>query len=164
MADPHHQEQVNESTPEIQPPEFLLPRPLQQRGTRSKIYLSWGDQIYGPSTRDEVLAGLRASWFEEGALYWHEGLDEWKPVTEFPLSAQEPAWTKKERPAAGGNLPDAPALPASAKRVPPGKRPSPGPAKTPARGLDGPGRVLVAGFILLAVLLTVGVILLLTLV
>ena len=77
--------------------------------TQDKIYVSWNGEIYGPSKSEDIAAGIRAAWFEEGTLYWHEGLDQWRPLAEFPL---------KEAPPPGGHarlnpkdLPVAPSLP-----------------------------------------------------
>lgn len=141
-------------------------RPLSGAGpTKGTIYLSWGGKVYGPSTRDEVMAGIRTAWFEHDALYWHEGLDQWKPVGEFPVSFED---TKKFA-ADGlraGAVPAAPTLPATAPEEP---RPRGNSRRTRgsrpgSRRLGGKGRTIVFGLALLAVLLTVGILLLLMLV
>ena len=132
---------------------------------KGAIYLSWGGKVYGPSSADEVVAGIRTAWFDRDALYWHEGLDEWKPVGEFPASFADankyPADGRKS-----GSVPAAPSLPATA---PDGKRQrgSSRRARTSrygSRRLGKKGRSIVFGFALLAVLLTVGILLLLMLV
>ena len=148
------------------PKEGPADRPLSGPGpAKGAIYLSWGGKVYGPSSRDEVMAGIRTAWFEHDALYWHEGLDQWKPVGEFPLSAED----AKKNAAHGvkaGAVPAAPSLPTTAPqdRRPRGNsRRSRGPRPGSQR-LGGKSKTIVFGFALLAVLLTVGILLLLTLV
>jgi hypothetical protein len=80
-------------------------------GRQGKIYLSWGGEIYGPAGAEEVLAGIRASWFESGALYWHEGLEEWRPLTDFPDSTPPNRGDWQRVPAR--DMPSAPSLPVS---------------------------------------------------
>lgn len=124
------------------------------------VYLSWGGQIYGPSTREEVRAGIRTSWFEDGALYWHEGLEDWKPVAEFPVSSAEEEG--KMRAAA---LPAAPALPSTTGGTNRGGRGRRARSSKPSSSrLGRRGRAMFLIFSLLAVLLTVGVLLLLMLI
>ena len=91
-----------------------LPGTAQPRGPAA-IYLSWGGEIYGPSSREEVVAGIRTSWFEQGTLYWHEGLDEWNPVHEFPISAESAGNDDGGRRVKTAELPTAPSLPSTAK-------------------------------------------------
>lgn len=141
-------------------------QPLSGPGsTKGAIYLSWGGKVYGPSSRDEVMAGIRTAWFEHDALYWHEGLDQWKPVGEFPLSDED----AKQISAQGVKTGAAPAAPTSPAAAPEDRRPRGNSRRT--RGsrpgstrIGGKGRTIVFGFALLAVLLTVGILLLLTLV
>lgn len=150
----------------MRPADFLLPKAGAGAAARgdAKIYLSWDGEIYGPATREEIAAGLRASWFEEGALFWHEGLDDWKPVTEFSFSAQRPAQDNWPRVVAD-DVPSAPSLP-KGERAAKTAKPSPGQraAKPKPQRLGGHGRAIVFGFVLLAVLITVGILLLLTLI
>ena len=132
------------------------------RGPKSSVYLSWGGQIYGPSSREDVIAGIRTSWFEEETLYWYEGLEEWKPVYEFPDSGatSEPKAWQKVMPA---DLPAAPILPAksgsenSARTRSRRSRFS----KPSSRRLGRNGRVIFLAIAVLAVLLIVGILLLL---
>jgi hypothetical protein len=76
------------AAPKIRPPDFLLPNSEQsaarKRAGEPDIYLSWGGQIYGPAGADEVIAGVRSSWFEPDTLYWFEGQTDWRPVGEYP--------------------------------------------------------------------------------
>lgn len=97
--------------PPVRPPDFLLPKAAGKlaEGRQGKIYLSWGGEIYGPASTEEVLAGIRACWFDSGALYWHEGLEHWKPLGEFPDSAP-PSRGNWQRVAAR-DMPSAPSLP-----------------------------------------------------
>lgn len=141
----------------LRPADFLLPKAGASAAARgdAQIYLSWGGEIYGPATGEEIAAGLRASWFEEGALFWHEGLEDWKPVTEFSFPARRPAQDSWPRVVAS-DVPSAPSLPRAGRAAKAGK-PKPQP-------LGGHGRAIVFGFVLLAVLLTVGIILALMLV
>lgn len=129
------------------------------------IYLSWGGKVYGPSSRDEVMAGIRTAWFEHDALYWHEGLDQWKPVGEFPVSFEDTRRYSADD-VRSGAVPAAPTLPAAApkeRRASGNSRRTRGSGPGPQR-LGGKGRMIVLGFVLLAVLLTVGILLLLMLV
>lgn len=136
----------------------------QKTVASTAIYLSWNGEIYGPATETEIIAGIRTSSFEEGTLYWHESLDEWRELSSFPFDsggAPPGPWT----PLAGGLLPVAPSLPATAQ-----SKQSQGRKKAPRHGksgravpLDRRGLAIVFGFVLLAVLLTVGILLLLML-
>ena len=139
--------------------DFQLPAPAPAKGA---IYLSWGGKVYGPSTREEVVAGLRTAWFEDDTLYWHEGLDQWKHVREFPFS-EDGRRKEGADPAPRMVMPAAPSLPAAAKEG--GRRHGHSrrhrTSKPSSHRLGGKGRALVFGFVLLAVLLTVGILLLL---
>lgn len=133
--------------------------------TKGAIYLSWGGKVYGPSSRDEVVAGIRTAWFEHDALYWHEGLDQWKPVGEFPFSTEDAKQIAAQSVKAGV-VPAAPSLPAAAledRRLRGRSRRTRG-SRPGSQRLGGKGRTIAFGFALLAVLLTVGILLLLTLV
>lgn len=146
----------------VRPPTFLLPKTAGKaaESPEAKIYLSWGGEIYGPATVEEVAAGIRTSWFESGALYWHETLEEWKPVAEFPDSA--PAARTNWQRVTAGDLPAAPSLPVSQgmhhqrhrKRHQRGSR-----SRRSAKAQSG--RALIFGFVILAVLATVLILVLL---
>jgi hypothetical protein len=71
----------------LRPPDFLVPQTepnVRRRTGTPDIYLSWGQQVYGPSGVDDVLRGVRAASFEADALFWFEGQNEWRPIAEFP--------------------------------------------------------------------------------
>ena len=158
-------ETPNTSEP-ARPEERPTNRPLSGPGsTKSAIYLSWGGKVYGPSSRDEVMAGIRTAWFEHDALYWHEGLDQWKPVGEFPFSAEDAKQIAAQSVKTGA-VPAVPTLPAAAPedRRPRGRSRRTRGSRPGSQRLGGKGRTIAFGFALLAVLLTVGILLLLTLV
>jgi hypothetical protein len=147
---------------EERPPDFLHnddeKSATRQRAGEPDIYLSWGGQVYGPTGAAEVLAGLRASWFADDATFWWEGQDDWLPVGDFPTVGAIPppaAPTPTEVP------PEAPPSPAFAdkprRRSSSNRKPKPG--GRPMLGYRG--ILIVFAFILLAVSLTVGILLLL---
>jgi hypothetical protein len=153
----------------VRPPDFVLPRaegPARQRPGELQVYVTWGGEIYGPATTDEVLAGIRSSWFEESAHFWFEGRGEWSPLSAFPgvldeLPARQTVARQTGIPQ-HALLPDeaeTPAPPArkrrsqAAEHARPPKKP-----RTPPGGING--YLVVAAFILAAVGLTVGVLLL----
>ncbi len=163
------QEPQPSKTPAVQrllrPPDFLLPQAGRaRRAEDASIYLSWGGVVYGPTTSIELLSRVRASWFEDDALFWHDGMRHWSPVTEFS-AAESP-----DRPAIEqGTQTTQPALPAATQ--PPksasNKHRSALPGRDQIPKVPGPsnyGVIVVAGFALLAAALTVGLILLLMLV
>jgi len=75
------------------PPDFFLPKadgnPARLRPGNPKIYLSWGDEVYGPTTVEEVMAGLRSSFYEPATVFWFEGRESWSPLAEFVALADE---------------------------------------------------------------------------
>lgn len=166
------EQEPNSSKPAsaTRPPDFVLPKfenaGARRRSGEPEIYLSWGGEIYGPTAADDVVAGVRTSYFEEGALYWFEGQSEWLPVSGFPEIAPTLAATRNT--GVAGN--------SSGDRAQHGHAESGGEAvldrlsggakrpKTPrapkARG-DYRGIGIVIAFVLLAVGLTVGILLLL---
>lgn len=146
------------------PPDFLLnseeKSAARRRAGEPDIYLSWGGEVYGPAGTEEVLAGLRAAWFEEDATFWFEGQDGWLPIADFPSVDLMPS-----RPAPAESLPS---------ETIPGHAPEPQPAtRSRRRGnarkpksarrprLGGRGVVIVLAFVVLAVSFTVGILLLL---
>ena len=151
----------------FRPPDSVLPK-LENAGTRRRlgepdIYLSWGGEVYGPATVDDVVAGVRASWFEPDALYWFEGQSEWLPVSGFPeiaptLPARRNPPTSVQ-PAEGGTHEDAGAGKGTGASSRSQKRPKMPKAPKPKGDYRGIGIVL--AFVLLAVGLTVGILLLL---
>lgn len=141
---------------------FIVAENVQaDRGTRARIFLSWNGEIYGPATDQEVMKGVRTSWFDEGALYWHEGMDDWKPVYEFKSSG------KKQHPENWSNRKVAPPLNAPSLSGQSSRRARANRSSTskprPRKG-ERQNLLLVAAFTLLAVVLTVGILLLLMLV
>jgi hypothetical protein len=160
------------STP-VRPPDFLLPQgaPSSARSAAGtpEIYLSWGGSIYGPAGSEEVLAGVRTSWFEPDTLFWFDGQDHWLPVEDFPGLVDGGHHTLAARRV--GSVPeDAPPLPAGGAAPSPrashshrrsGKRNH---KKNSPRRRGRPsklGRLIVFVFVLLAVVVTVGLIFLL---
>lgn len=153
-----------ESRMEERPADFLLNNDeksaARRRAGEPDIYLSWGGQVYGPAGAEEVLAGLRASWFETDATFWFEGQGEWLPVADFPAGGI-PARTHEEvsepLPAAPPDEPPASRTTARPRRRSKGHKPKA--ARRPRIGARG--LLIVFAFVLLAVSLTVGILLLL---
>lgn len=139
---------------------------MQQIST-GHVFLSWAGQVYGPATEADVIAGIRASCFESGTLYWHEGLDEWRDLSLFPADLAH------DKPAPATPLGSVRLLADSSLHRPtaPGK-----PSKEREKSMSQPikaerlntlnwrGMAFVAGFAFTAVLLTVGILFLLMLV
>lgn len=133
------------------------------------MFLSWGGEIYGPAGVEDVLAGIRSAWFEEDAMFWFEGQEAWLPVGDFPslVESAQPGESPPSNTAVALETPpgapmESPAKqpsrsPRSSRRRGTPKKPKPG--KRP--GLGKRGLLIVLGFTLLAVGLTVGVLLLL---
>jgi hypothetical protein len=128
--------------------------------SKARIFLSWGGEIFGPATPEEVANGIRTSWFEQSALYWHEGLEEWKPVYEFAISGDQPMDWSNRKLAKAPSAPDLPAASIREKRSAGGRR-KPKKSQRQSRKLGRRGRVIFFGIALLAVLLTVAILLLL---
>lgn len=142
----------------------LSPKPV--RGAKLQIFLAWGGETYGPATAEEITNGLRASWFAADALYWHEGLPEWKPIGEFsqsgPGNTPVQNWVDRKL----ENAPHAPELPGRDKRRRRSRKKDGRAGKTKPRASKAglPGAAVIIGFAVLGVLLTVGIIMLLMLV
>jgi hypothetical protein len=139
------------------PPEFL--QPGQGGGAPSlEVYLSWGGAVYGPTGTEEVLAGLRKERFEEEAHFWFEGLEQWLPMAEFEALVLEAPYGPASRPLdqAPAHAPSRSPRTESAQRVYRERR-----GKSPRRGKGKRGWWIILGIILLAAVLTIGVILLL---
>lgn len=141
----------------------MLRRPDQSAAKRKagepEIYLSWDGAVYGPAAPDDVRAGMRASYYDESTTFWHEGLDEWRSLAEFPenfaaRNAGRPAPRTGPNPQGGG---------ADARQKKRGLAKKP--AKPPKpRAASNHGIWIVILFCLLAIGATVGVILLLMLI
>jgi hypothetical protein len=159
-----------QSTPEIFrpaacPADFLqisAERAAERLSTgEPDVYLAWGGEVYGPTGSSEVLAGLRASSFEEDATFWFEGQPDWLPVADFPAAitrARDDLEVGTSLPAVAATPQPSPAARKTRRRG--GSRKGK-PASRPKRGPRG--LLIVFGFVLLAVGLTVGILLLLML-
>ena len=157
----------------LRPPDFLLPQAdkpaARTRNGEPNVYVSWGEQVYGPAAVDDVLSGVRTSYFEEDALFWFEGRDEWRPVAELSAlfgdaSADLPREARHHPPPPEGIKP---AWPGSRSRSSSSgekrrRRSHRNRATKPTRAQIG-GRLVVIGAVLLAVLLTAGILLLMSL-
>jgi len=156
----------------LRPPDFLLPQAdktaARKRNGGPDVYVSWGDQIYGPSAVADVVSGVRATYFEEDALFWFEGRNEWRPVAELPALFEN---ASEELPRAAQQHsapPEAvkPAWPGARKRSSSSgerrRRRGNRRAAKPRSAQNG-GRLIVIAAVLLAVLLTVGMLLLMSL-
>lgn len=156
-------ESADQASPSIQPSDFLLPRTGLQRSKQAKYFLSWGGEIYGPTTESEILAGMRASSFGENALYWHEGSDGWKPLAEFLSDEPMAAPDEWHRPKDADGPHPAPAASRKTRgktRPKRGHRSSRGEKSRPRR-IGNQIPLLIFGIVLVAVLLTVSILLLL---
>ena len=155
------------------PPEFPLAdadwNSNRPRSGEPHVFLSWGGEIYGPAGVEDVLAGIRSAWFEEDAVFWFEGQEAWLPVGDFPslVEAVKPEEAPPANTAAALDTPTGPPAESPAKQPsrPPrasrrrGTPKKPKPGKRP--GLGKRGILIILGFTLLAVGLTVGILLLL---
>jgi hypothetical protein len=175
----------NPGAPVLRPPDFFLPSGAKSatRGGGREVYLSWGGAIYGPAGPEEVLAGVRTSWFEPDALFWLEGQDTWLPVADFPALVNDGRGTVTAHPA--GPIPEqAPPLPAAGTTAAVGTTASPDATdsrqRRRGRGRDHgrkrnrkprsprrtgrtskTGRLIVLALVILAAAVTVGLIFLL---
>lgn len=141
----------------FRPPDFLLPKAdsaTRRRHGEPGIYLSWGGEVYGPAAVEDVISGIRTSWFADDALFWFEGQTEWRPVGEFPdiaakLTPKRAMLLTPQHAVAGtaAQRPDAPRRPAM--------------PKAPKHRRDYRGLGIVMIFVLLAVGLTAGLLVLL---
>jgi hypothetical protein len=152
-------------------------------GAKAGLYVSSGGQTYGPSTPREVVASVRTGYFNEDAVFWVESRNEWRPLTELaqhvelpppsvepahlelppriplhapPTQAVTPKW-----PGAGRRSSTSSASSSSSPRGERRRRDRKGrPGKPPKGRLAG--RLIVFGIILLAILITAGVLLLIS--
>lgn len=151
----------------MRPPDFLLPQAQKsadrQRSGKPDVYVSWGEQIYGPSGVDEVVNGVRTGYFGNDALFWFEGRDEWRPVEELP-DLFEPVGDEAPEPGPPRTRPKEgvrPEWPSGRKRSasPRGeRRRSRGKGRRGSRAARSKlvGRLIVMAAVLLAVLITAG--------
>ena len=157
----------------LRPPDFLLPQAdkpaARTRNGEPNVYVSWGEQVYGPAAVDDVLNGVRTSYFEEDALFWFEGREDWRPLAELSElfgddSADLPREARHHPPPSEGIKP---AWPGSRSRSSSSgekrrRRSHRNRAAKPTRAQIG-GRLVVIGVVLLGVLLTAGLLLLISL-
>lgn len=155
----------NTTGPRFRPPDFLLPNAesstARRRNGEPDIFVSWGGEVYGPTGPDDILARLKATWFEPDAAFWFEGQESWRPLKDFaeiyqsakpatPLVSEAEIETKSPLPAE---------QPRSSSRR---KRRRGARHSTEAKS---PSRLwIVIGFVALATLATVGILWLLTLI
>jgi len=139
--------------------------PARPRLGGPEIYLSWEGEVYGPSTIGEVMAGLRSSFFEPGTVFWFEGQDAWRPVAEFPALFDNDVEAEPTELPLPANLQPlrSPSRPSSRSSRSSRKNRGQGRKGSPRRGSRGShlGRWIIPAFVLLAVALTVGILLLL---
>lgn len=150
--------------PAIRPPDFLLPA-LERNHRRGgpDVYVTWGGQIYGPASVDDVINGVRTAYFEADAMFWFEGRDEWRPVGELPVIFAAGDDVPASAPPTEGIRPQWPATrsPSGSKG---GERRHSGSRGRGGRSYPGQlvGRLIVIGAVLLAVLITAGLLLLIS--
>lgn len=155
----------NSTGARFRPPDFLLPNAessaARRRNGEPDIFVSWGGEVYGPTGPDDILAGLKASWFEADAAFWFEGQTTWLPVKDFAevYQSAKPA-TPLVSEAASETKPTQPAeQPRSSTRR---KRRRGARHSTETKS---PSRLwIIMGFVALATLVTVGILWLLTLI
>jgi len=160
------------ATPTLRPPDFLLPQAergsSRRRAGEPEVYVSWGGQIYGPAGVDDVLTGVRTAYFEEDALFWFEGQPEWRPVDELEdLFAEDeevelPVAATLHAPPSEPIRPTWPAARSSDGTSGRRRRRRARPARSSRSSRAG--RLIVLGAVLLAVLVTAGLLLLISLV
>lgn len=164
----------------IRPPAFLLPS--AEKGTAQRtgpeLYVTWEGQVYGPSAVDDVMVGLRTGYFGEDAFFWFEGCGEWRPLSELsrhvelprheegPAQLRLPPRIPLHNPPAEGIRPKWPgARRRSSPASPRGERRRRGRGSRSAQQAHrrgGAGRLIVIGAVLLAVLITAGLLLLIS--
>jgi hypothetical protein len=149
----------------FRPPDFLLPNAensaARRRNGEPDIFVSWGGEVYGPTGPDDILAGLKAAWFEPDAAFWFEGQSAWLPVKDFAEIYQlaKPPTPPASDSVSETKLPQLADQPRSSSRR---KRRRGARHSTDAKS---PRRLwIVIGFIALAGIATVGILWLLTLI
>lgn len=157
----------------MRPPDFLLPKTEnhsgRRRGGQPDIYVSWDGQIFGPAAVEEVIKGVRTGYFEEDALFWFEGRAEWRPVEELPKlfepsGSDLPTQGSPRTPPAEGIRPKWPGSRTRSSSSSAGekrRRSRKGRSGKSSRSTLG-GRLIVIGAVLLAVLITAGLLLLIS--
>jgi len=164
---------TGDAAPVLRPPDFLLPQSerstARRRSGEPEIYVSWGGQIYGPAAVDDVLTGVRTAYFESDSLFWFEGQPGWRPVEELEdLFAEDsvelPATANRHDPPAE---PIRPAWPGSGSSSGRRRRRKSKPGRTNRHSRSSrsslAGRLIVIAAVLLAIAITAGLLLLLSL-
>ena len=161
--------------PVLRPPDFFLPQSERSTARRSagepEIYVSWDGQVYGPSGVDEIITGVRTAYFDKDAMFWFEGRTEWRPVEELEdLFADDtvglPVAATRHEPPSEPVRPTWPAAgPASSSSGRRRRKSKPGRTNrnSHASRSTRSGRLIVIGAVLLAVAITAGLLLLLSL-
>lgn len=154
-------------SPRFRPPDFLLP---QSEGSSARrrigpdIYVTWDGEVYGPSSAEDILAGLRASSFKHDAQFWFEGQEDWQPLTTFEEIVEFAREAPVAHPTPSAITPSTPiassAPPVERRRKERHRRSRPHKASRLGRR----GRIVVFSFVILAALLTAGLISLLMLI
>jgi hypothetical protein len=153
--------------PRFRPPDFLLPTAestaARRRDGEPDIFVSWGGEVYGPAGPSEILAGIKASWFEPDATFWFEGQSTWQPLQDFPgiYQTAKPriSPTKDQESEPETNTPSATDRPRSSSRRKKHRGARHGTeSKSPARWW------IILGFVALGTLVTAGILLLLMLI
>jgi hypothetical protein len=148
-------------------PEFLLPHTdsssARRRNHSQDIYVSWDAQVYGPTDAENILAGIKTSYFRQDAQFWFEGQENWQPLSTFSETVE-----------LSPEQPDAPPDPLAVATPPATPPPQPPKRRHQERHrrsrphktskLDRRGMVVVLSFVILAALLTVGLLSLLMLI
>ena len=154
------------AAPKIRPPDFFLPNveksAARKREGEPDIYLSWGGQIYGPAGSEDVIAGVRSSWFEPDTLYWFEGQADWRPVGEFPGLSGD-LLKKPQADTADAEAPSETAHEENRELNLRRRRKSVVPRAPSGQAMKKTSRWIILAFSLLAIALTAGLILLLML-
>jgi hypothetical protein len=156
----------------LRPPDFLLPQAdksaARNRVGEPDVYVSWGGQVYGPTAVEDVINGVRTSYFEEDALFWFESRDGWRPVSELPALFEESSadlpTAARLHPAPSEGI--KPAWPGARKHTSASgerrrRRGHRNRATRPTRAQIG-GRLIVIAAVLLAVVLTAGLLVLMS--
>jgi hypothetical protein len=168
--------------PAIRPPDFLLPASEKgaatRRGGGSNVYVSSGGQVYGPATAEQAIAGLLSGYFDQDALFCPEAGNDWRPLAELSAESAEPASSmpdgsrlilpppvRRSVQPAGVSRPESTSKRRRSTEVSPqarsGRRRRRERSNAP-RGRHLVGRLIVIGAVLLAVLITAGLLLLIS--
>src|SRR5262245_10137375 len=56
-----------------------------------QYYIGIGGEQQGPFSEADVARKIQSGEIPQDAMYWHEGMSDWKPVASTTFSAAEPA-------------------------------------------------------------------------